>query len=285
VPVACDVDLDTLQVDIADMERRITPRTRAVMPVDYAGAACDLDGVRRLAERYELRVVEDAAHAFGSTYNGRKIGSFGDVACFSFDSIKNITCGEGGAVVCRDADLAERIREKRHLGTRRATGAAASTGARGVTFEAVTQGFRYHMSSINAAIGNEQLKKLGRFLARRRDICRRYDSAFSSMNALRTLPVDYSEAAPHIYVVRVLDGSRDGLMQSLQEVGIETGLNYIPNHLQPHFRQPGVTLPATEQAYREILTLPLHCDLSDADVESVIGSVQSFFKQPMEHAQ
>jgi perosamine synthetase len=278
VPVACEVDLETLQVNLADMERRITPRTRALMPVHYAGAACDLAGVERLAERYNLRVVEDAAHAFGSTHNGRKIGSFGDVACFSFDSIKNITCGEGGAVVCQDADLAERMRQKRHLGTKREEKADASVKARGVAVEAVTQGFRYHMSSINAAIGTEQLKKVERFLERRRAICRRYDSVFGSMNHLRTLPVDYCEAAPHIYVVRVPNGRRDALMQSLQEAGIETGLNYTPNHLQPHYRLAGLTLPATEQAYREILTLPLHCGLTDADVDGVIGAVQSFFK-------
>jgi dTDP-4-amino-4,6-dideoxygalactose transaminase len=284
VPVACEVDLETLQVNLADMEHRITPHTRALMPVHYAGAACDLEGVRRLAERYKLRVVEDAAHAFGSTYNGRKIGSFGDVACFSFDSIKNITCGEGGAVACQDADLAERMRQTRHLGTKRAENANASAKARGIALETVTQGFRYHMSSINAAIGIEQLKKVEGFLARRRDICRRYDSVFGSTDNLRTLPVDYSEAAPHIYVVRVLHGRRDALMESLNEAEIETGLNYVPNHLQPHFRLAGLTLPATEQAYREMLTLPLHCGLSDADVEGVIGSVQSFFKQPVEYA-
>jgi perosamine synthetase len=284
VPVACDVDPETLQVNPADMDRRITARTKALMPVHYAGAACDLERVRQIAERHKLRVVEDAAHAFGGAYRGRKIGSFGDVCCFSFDSIKNITCGEGGAVVCRDAALAERVRQKRHLGTKAEGVAAASAGARGVAFTAVTQGFRYHMSSINAAIGIEQLKKIERFLARRRDICRRYDSAFASIDSLRTLPVDYREAAPHIYVVRVLQGRRDALMRSLQDAGIESGLNYIPNHLHQQFRLSGLTLPATERAYGEILTLPLHCGLSNAEVDSIIGSVRSFFEHAMERA-
>jgi dTDP-4-amino-4,6-dideoxygalactose transaminase len=176
------------------------------------------------------------------------------------------------------------VREKRHLGTKPESIANASVGARGVAFAAVTQGFRYHMSSINAAIGVEQLKKFERFLARRRDICRRYDSAFASIGGLRTLPIDYHEAAPHIYVVRVLNGRRDALMRSLRDAGIETGVNYIPNHLHPHFRRSGLTLPATEQAYHEILTLPLHCALSDTDVERVIGSVRNFIEQAVECA-
>jgi perosamine synthetase len=284
VPVACEIDHETLQVSLDDMEQRITPRTKALMPVHYAGARCDLERLRGIAERYKLRVVEDAAHAFGGTYAGRKIGSFGDIACFSFDSIKNITCGEGGAVVCRDAGLAERVRQKRHLGTKPEVNINASAAGRGIAFTAVTRGFRYHMSSINAAIGIEQLKKVERFLARRRDICRRYDGAFGSIDCLRTLSADYGEAAPHIYVIRVLRGRRDALMQSLRDAGIETGLNYIPNHLHPYFQVAGLTLPVTEQTYREILTLPVHCDLSDADVESVIGTVRSFFKQVAECA-
>jgi len=137
------------------------------------------------------------------------------------------------------------------------------------------------MSSINAAIGATQLKKVERFLARRREICRHYDRALGSLAGVRTLPMDYDEAAPHIYVVRVLDERRDGLMQSLKDADIETGINYIPNHLHPLFRQKGLVLPATEQAYREILTLPLHCGLSDADVERVIGTVRSALEQPV----
>ena len=115
-PVACDVVPETLAIDLEDVERRLTPRTKAVMPVHYAGNPCDMDRIMDFATRAGIRVVEDAAHAFGSVYRGRKIGSFGDVACFSFDSIKNITCGEGGAVVCVDPALADRLRRKRSLG-------------------------------------------------------------------------------------------------------------------------------------------------------------------------
>lgn len=276
-PVACDVDPDTLSMDMADAESRITPRTKALMPVHYAGNACDLDGLYALAHRRELRIVEDAAHAFGSTYQGRKIGSRGDLVCFSFDSIKNITCGEGGAVVSHDPRLAIRLRQKRVLGIER--GATGPTRSKDTDwqFQVVTQGFRYHMSNINAAIGLAQLGKADSFIFRRRAICRKYDRAFGEIARLRLLRIDYDEAAPHIYVVRVRDGRRDGLRRHLTAAGIETGINYIPNHLHPYFSQRGLTLPRTEQAYQEIVTLPLHCGLSDGDVDHVIDQVGIFF--------
>jgi len=271
-PVACDVHPDTLLMDVADARRRLTPRTRAVMPVHYAGNPCDMDALEALAEGRNIRIIEDAAHALGSTYRGRRIGG-GDIACFSFDSIKNVTCGEGGAVCCRDEGLAEIMRQKRLLGVDRQTQAAASWKERDWHYEVRTQGYRYHMSNINAAIGLVQLGRLDEFIARRRQICRRYDEAFYRVSGIETLKIDYNQVAPHIYVIRARNGGRDRLMAYLKEQDIETGINYIPNHLQPFYAAEGVTLPETEAAYGEILTLPLHCGLSDADVGRVIGAV------------
>ncbi len=273
VAVPCDVHLDTLLIDLDDVERRMTSRTRAIMPVHYAGNPCDLDRLHEIAKRAGVRVVEDAAHAFGSSYNGRKIGSFGDVVCFSFDSIKNMTCGEGGAVVCWDADLADMIRQKRAVGIDR-----GSSALRGQAYEVRIQGYRYHMSNINGAIGTAQLRKVETFIARRRAISRRYDAAFTDVSGLAVLPIDYSEVAPHIYVVRVGGGQRDALMEWLRDREIETGINYIPNHLQPYYRRDGVSLPNTERAYAEILTLPLHCALTDDDVDKVIEATVAFFQ-------
>jgi len=281
-PVPCEVERDTLLADLKDVERRITPRTKALMPVHYAGNPCDMTTLLGMMERYRLRIVEDAAHAFGSTYQGRKLGSFGDVTCFSFDSIKNITCGEGGAVVCREEELAELLRQKRVLGMKRHSSSMASWKERDWRFEVTTGGFRYHMGSINAAAGVEQLRKVDRFIVRRREICRAYDQTFRDLSGVRTLRINYEDAAPHIYVIRVLDGRRDALMQFLKDADIETGINYIPNHLHPYFRKGGLSLPETERAYGEILTLPLHCGLSDQDVDAVIGRVQEFFKEHRE---
>lgn len=277
-PVPCDVEPDTLLIDLKDAARRITPRTKAMMPVHYVGNPCDIDALLQMAKDHGIRIVEDAAHAFGSTYKGRKIGSFGDIVCFSFDSIKNITCGEGGAIVCRQEPFADLLRRKRTLGIDRHVNREAAEKNRPWCFEVSTNGFRYHMSSINAAIGLAQLKKADGYIARRRHICHRYDAAFCGVAGLQPLRVDYNEAAPHIYVIRVQNGRRDALMQFLKDREIETGINYVPNHLHPFFRSAGASLPETERAYREILTLPLHCGLSDRDVETVIGRVLAFFR-------
>lgn len=279
-PVPCEVLGETLLIDLEDVERRLTPRTKALVPIHYAGNPCDLDRVLDLAEPHGIRVVEDAAHAFGSTSRGRMIGGFGEVTCFSFDSIKTITCGEGGAVACRDPELAALMRRKRVLGVERTSG-QGTAAARGADwrFEVDTQGFRYHLSDINAAIGLVQLGKVGEFVASRREICRRYDAAFAGIPGIRPLEIDYDEAAPHIYVVRVEGGRRDSLLAHLAAADVETAVNYIPNHLHPYFRQDGVSLPETERAYDEILTLPLHCALSDQDVTTVIDRVLDFFDE------
>ena len=272
VPVACEVDPDRLLIDVDDVRRRITARTKAIMPVHYTGQPCDMDEILALADEHGLRVVEDAAHAFGSTYRGRKIGSFGDVVCFSFDGIKNITTGEGGAVVCFDEELMERLRRKRLLGIDRDT-RQRYRNTRTWVYAVDTQGYRYHMSNLNAAIGLAQLDKVEAFIARRRAICRRYVAGLSGTQGIRLLTMDYSEVAPHIFVIRVMTG-RDRVMARLAERGIETGVHYVPNHLHPLYSGAVSRLRNTEEAYAEILTLPLHPDLQDADVEYVIKAVR-----------
>lgn len=272
-PVPVDIYPDTLLIDIDDVRRKITTRTRAIMPVHYAGNPCNMDALIKIGDEYNIRIVEDAAHALGSYYKGKKIGSFGDIVCFSFDSIKNITCGEGGAVICHQTELADILRQKRSCGIERKHQAASTWKERTPYYEVKTQGFRYHMSNINAAIGLAQLKKIDSFISRRREICRRYDSAFREVPRINCLPINYDEVAPHIYVVRVKDGRRDSLMDYLKNLDIETGINYIPNHLHTFYANKAVSLPETEKAYREILTLPLHFGLSDDDVVMVIQGV------------
>jgi len=272
-PVPVDIYPDTLLMDIDDVRRKITARTKAIMPVHYAGNPCDMDALMKIGDEYNIRIVEDAAHALGSYYKGRRIGSFGDIACFSFDSIKNITCGEGGAVICRHTELADILRQKRLCGMERKFQASSAWKERSWFYEVKTQGFRYHMSNINAAIGLVQLKKIDTFISRRREICRRYDSAFKGIPAISCLPINYDEVAPHIYVIRVINGRRDGLMDYLQNLDVETGINYIPNHLHPFYAKNAISLPETEKAYHEILTLPLHFGLSDNDVARVIQGV------------
>lgn len=271
-PVPCDIYPETLLMDIDDVHRKLTARTKAVMPVHYTGNPCDMSALLEIGKEHNIRIVEDAAHALGSYYQGKKIGSFGDIACFSFDSIKNITCGEGGAIVYQDAELSDIFRQKRLLGIDRKSH-TSSWKERSWFYQVKTQGFRYHMSNINAAIGLAQLKKVDLFIFRRREICRRYDSAFTEIPAIGCLRINYDDVAPHIYVIRVKNGRRNDLMEYLKNLDIETSINYIPNHLHPRYADKAVSLPETEKAYEEILTLPLHFGLSDDDVAKVIQGV------------
>lgn len=273
-PVFCDVQRDTLNLDPEDLKRKITPQSKAVMPVHYRGVPCDMEAIQGIAEEHDLRIVEDAAHAFGSTYRGQRIGSFGDVACFSFDPIKNITCGEGGAVVTNDADLAERLRQKRILGIDNDTW-SRYRNERNWFYNVTTQGYRYHMSNINAAIGVEQLKRFEEFNQRKIEVAKRYDAAFASLNRVRLLRTDYEGLALFMYIVRVME-DRDGAMAELKERGIGTGVHYIPSHMFSYYEDESLSLPVTDEIFSQILTLPLFPEITDDEAAQVIAAVQAW---------
>lgn len=275
-PVACDVTRDRVFIDLEDAERRVTARTRAIMPVHYASDGRDIAEVYAFATRHGLRVIEDAAHGFGCRRDGRPVGSSGDVVCFSFDGIKNITCGEGGALVTSDDELAARVRDARLLGVERDT-EARYAGARSWTFEVHHQGFRFHMSNLMAAIGRVQLRKLPKFAEHRRRAAARYREAFSGLNGLVLLDLDWASIVPHIFVVRIVDGRRDELMAHLRSTGIECGLHYQPNHLLTYYAD-GVSLPNAETLNEQLISLPLHAELSDADQRRVIDTVIDFLR-------
>jgi perosamine synthetase len=275
-PVFCDIDPRNLNVDVEDIKRKITARTRAIMPVHYCGNACDMDALLSIRERYGPLIIEDAAHAFGSTYHGRKIGTFGDATCFSFDPIKIITCGEGGAVALHDEAAAERIRLKRNLGISREAWMRYK-GGRPWFYEVTTQGFRYHMSNVNAAIGIAQFRKLGAFIERKRHIVDLYNRYFKDVEGIEILQWHIEETAPFAYMVRIVDGRRDELIEYLASKGIGSGVHYIPNHIQPLFQKYTCELPVTDRVWKEIITLPLFYDMTDADVQTVINSVREFF--------
>jgi dTDP-4-amino-4,6-dideoxygalactose transaminase len=244
------------------------------MPVHYGGGVGDLDEVYAFAKGHGLRVIEDAAHAFGTTYHGRRVGGFGDTVCFSFDGIKNITCGEGGCVVSHDDAVLNRVRDARLLGVERDT-EKRFAGERSWKFDVTAPGWRYHMSNIMAAIGLEQLKRYPRFAAARQRLAHRYDELLAGNRLIRPLLRDYGAEVPHIYVVRIFgDMDRPSLQQRLLERGIQTGIHYQPNHTLSLFRDPSASgLPVTEAAFPQLLTLPLHPELSDADVEFVCSNL------------
>ncbi len=276
VPVPCEVLPETLTLDLEDARQRLTPRTRAVMPVHYASNPGNLKAVYDFARRHGLKVIEDAAHAFGCRYQGRLIGSEGDVVCFSFDGIKNITSGEGGAVVTADAALARRVQDARLLGVEKDT-ARRYAGQRSWDFEVTHQGYRYHLSNVLAAIGRVQLRRFPKeFAPRRVALARLYRRRLAELPFVGLLDTDLDQVVPHLQPVRVLNGRRDGLRDFLDKEGIETGVHYRPNHLLKFYGGGQVRLPLTERLYSELLSLPLHPELTEAEVNRICDLIATF---------
>ena len=276
VPVACEVYPDTITLDLEDAARRLTPRTKAVMPVHYASNPGNLAAIYEFAQHYQLRVIEDAAHAFGCTYQGQRIGSGGDIVCFSFDGIKNITSGEGGAVVTSDPGVIQSVQDARLLGVHRDT-EKRYQGGRSWEFDVYQQGYRYHLSNLFAALGRVQLGRFEReFKPRRIAMAQKYRSTLAGTPDLLLLQGDPGPIVPHIFPIRVLNGRRDQLRQFLLDREIESGIHYKPNHLLSfYWGKPG-ELPVTERLYEELLTLPLHPELQDEEIDFVGASIHEF---------
>ncbi|RUM69070.1 MAG: aminotransferase [Sulfurospirillum sp.] len=272
-PVAVEVNPDTLFIDMQDAQKRLSENTRAIMPVHYASSAKGIEEVYAFAQKHSLRVIEDAAQAFGSQRGGKKVGTEGDIICFSFDGIKNITSGEGGAIVSGDKRVIQRVQDGRLLGVEKDT-QKRYAGQRSWDFDVTHQGFRYHMSNIMAAIGRAQLKKIDAFKRKRQAIVDRYIEALKDMEEVGILDFDYEDIVPHIFVIKVQQ--RDALREYLIGNNIECGVHYKPNHLLHKYRTP-YSLPVTEKIYEEILTLPCHYDLTEEEQRRVIKSIKDFY--------
>jgi perosamine synthetase len=272
-PVFCEVDPSTLQLDLADAATRAAASdVRVVMPVHFGGDSCNLASLRALADEWRLTIVEDAAHAFGSTCDGIPLGAMGDIGCFSFDPIKNITCGEGGAVVTRSASLADHVRAARMLGIS-SDGWSRHSSSAAWAYTVHAPGWRCHMPDLNAAIGLAQLERLPVLRARKQAIVRRYHEAFARLPSLTRLTRPSPEIFPFTYTVRVPAERRNDLMDRLRASGIGTSVEYIPNHLHPAFAAWASHLPMTERVFDQIVSLPLYAELTDDDVTRVIEAV------------
>ena len=274
-PVFCEVHPETVAIDLADAARRITPRTRAIMPVHYGGFACPMDELLALAHEHELTVVEDAAHAFGSEYRGRMVGSIGDLACFSFDPVKNVTCGEGGAITTNDDELAARLRLARNLGVGRDSWSRREEG-KPWFYEASVPGFRYHLTDLNAAVGLAQLDRFDELRTRKRELLRRYRDGLAGVDGVELVAGEIDTAFPFLCVLRVRHGRRDELADHLLEEGVQAWVHFVPGHLQPAFAGYSEPLPVTEALYDELLTLPMYAELADADVDRITAAVRAF---------
>jgi len=281
-PVLADIRLDDYDIDPAEVERRITPRTKAILPVHYGGQPCRMDELMDIARRHNLLVIEDAAHAVGAKYRGQPVGSIGDATAFSFYVIKNLTTGEGGMVTTNNPELAEKVRILRLHGM--SHDAWKRYDARGSWYYEVQMlGFKYNMSDIQAALGLHQLARLESFTERRAQIVAEYGRRFAALPELM-LPQARPEVrhAWHLYPIRV-DGERltigrDQFIEEMKERGIGTSVHFIPIHYHPYYQQtlglkPG-DFPNTDKLFAGLLSLPLFPRMTDADVERVANAVE-----------
>lgn len=276
--VFCDIDPKTLTVDPASVRSVITPRTRAIQVVHYAGVPADLDAIHAIAAEHDLRVIEDAAHAFGSSSRGRAIGSFGDLVCFSFGPVKMITSLEGGAVVSPRVEDVQLLHELRLIGVTADTDARYAR-QRMWEYDVVRQGYRYHLGSLPAAIGLAQLAQVDAFIANRRSYCRQYDAGLSDLDGVEPMAVAWDEIAPYMYVLRLRDASlRAGFMAHLRGLGVATGVHYMGGHTFTHYREcQRADLSVTETVAEQVVTLPLHSFMTEQTRERVIAAVRSYF--------
>ncbi len=276
VPVFADVEPGTLCIDPAQVERNITPRTRAVIGVDYAGQPCDWDALRRIADKHGLVLVADACHALGAAYKGRRVGTLADISCFSFHPVKHITTGEGGMAVTDDVELAGRMRAFRSHGVDSDPNARAAQGGWFYAMEEL--GFNYRIPDILCALGESQLGKLPVWLKRRRELAARYAEALGAMADVEPLALrSGAEHAWHLYVVRVPAAFRKAVFQGLHARGVLANVHYIPVHLHPYYRRELGTAeglcPVAEAAYAGIVSLPMHAALSNADQDRVLAAL------------
>jgi dTDP-4-amino-4,6-dideoxygalactose transaminase len=281
-PVLADVADDDHNIDLAQIEAKITSRTKAIMPMHYGGQPCHMDELLALAAKHNLRIVEDAAHALGARYKGRSIGAISDASVFSFYPIKPITTGQGGMLTTNNEELADRVRLlSLHGLSKNAWNRYSEKGS--AEYQVLAPGFNYAMTDIQAAIGIHQVEKIAPFQERRAEIASQYDALFADLPEIsRPFVRDDIDHAWHLYPIRLqldrLRIDRDEFISELRERGIGTSVHFIPIHLHPYYREalnvgPG-DFPISEQIYEGLISLPIYPRMDDSAVERVAAAVR-----------
>lgn len=281
IPVFADVEPDTLLIDPNDVGRKVTKNTKAVIAVDYAGQPCDYDALKKITDRHEIALVDDACHALGASYNHALVGSIAELSAFSFHPVKHITTGEGGMITTDDANLSQRMRIFRNHGI--TTDHRQRESQVSWFYEMVDLGFNYRLTDFQCALGISQLKKLPEWIRRRQAIADLYDEAFNSLDSMWPLKLKKDVThAYHLYVVRLKSTTkaldRSTVFRILRDMGIGVNVHYVPVHLHPFYRKrfhtgPGMC-PVAEKAYEQIISLPIFSGMSDSDVLTVIDAVR-----------
>jgi dTDP-4-amino-4,6-dideoxygalactose transaminase len=284
-PVFVDIDPVTMNIDPKKIEEKITPKTKAIIPVHFAGYPCDMDSIMEIAKKHNLIVIEDAAHAVYTKYKGRPIGSIGDFTCFSFYATKNLVTGEGGLVTTHNEEWADRMRVMSlHGMSKNAWNRYSDKGS--WYYEVEYPGYKYNMTDMMAALGLVQLEKLERMQARREEIAKKYNDAFSRIEGI-ILPHydDVNVHAWHLYVIRLKENyftvDRSQFIEELKGKGVGTSVHFIPVPMQPYYKQLGYNVedyPNTLAAFNGAISLPLYPKMTDDQVDHVIESVLDLAK-------
>ena len=276
-PVFADVDPKTYNIDPEDIKRKITDKTKAIIPVHLAGQPCDMDAIHAIAKEHHLVVIEDAAHALGSEYKGKMIGSMSDMTTFSFHPVKPITTGEGGMIVTNDETLYKKLVLFRSHGiTRDESQMTRNEGS--WFYQQIDLGYNYRMTDIQCALGCTQMKKLDRFIARRREIVERYNEAFADCkNIVIPYQLPDTKSGWHLYIIQVKNKDRKEVFESLRAEGIGVNVHYIPVYYHPYYQEHGykeVHCPVAEELYTHIISLPIFPKLTDEQQDEVIDKVK-----------
>lgn len=287
IPVFVDIDEATFNIDFTKIEDKITEKTKAIIAVHYGGQPCDMDAITKIARKYNLFLIEDAAHAIGSKYKGKKIGSLEtDAACFSFYPIKNITTAEGGAIALNNQRVAERIRIYSLHGINKGAYNRYSR-ENSWQYEVVYLGFKYNMTDIQASLGIHQIDKLDEFIAVREKYCRIYDETFQEIEEITTpLVKNNVKHARHLYPILLnldkLQFGRDEFISALRKRNIGSSVHFIPLHLHPFYRKHlgymEGDFPVAENIYHRTVSLPLYPKMTYRDLEDVIDAVKDILK-------
>jgi perosamine synthetase len=277
IPVFCDIEPETLNVTAGEVEKMITPKTKAIIVVHYGGYACDMDPIMALAEVHNLVVIEDCAHACGGKYKDKMLGSIGHFGSFSFQAVKNLATGDGGMLTTNNDKWAARLKKLRWVGISKDTFDRGAGNSYDWFYDVTELGYKYHMNDIIAAIGLAQFEKLEWMNDRRRYWSARYREAFVNYPKIHCPPIkDYMFPACHNFVIQT--ENRDELRSHLMAKGITTGVHYYPNHLFDMYKPFYRYLPVSEKIWKSLVTLPLYPDLSVNEFELIIDSVLNGLK-------
>lgn len=279
-PVFADINSDTYNIDPTDIRRKITDKTKAIIPVHFTGQPCDMDEIHSIAKEYGLIVIEDGAHALGADYKGKKIGSISDMTIFSFHPVKHITTGEGGMILTNNKKLYERLKLFRSHGITREEG-LLSKNEGGWYYEQLELGYNYRITDIQCALGITQLSKLDKFVNRRRELVARYNEAFKNVKEIICpRQQEGCNNSWHLYVVQVKN--RKAVYDKLKSAGIMANVHYIPVYKHPYYQKNGyekVCCPKAETLYENMISLPLYPGLLDEDQSYVINTMISIVRE------